>query len=215
MIKKIKEKINTDFSGFLFSKLRGYRLTFFSFLSTQFSYVLFWLKKIEIKKQCLFFGIPIVNRHYNSNISIGSKCVFRSDKKSNLVGLNRRCIISTFNEGVKIKIGDNSGFSGTVIGAANSITIGNNVLSGANVLITDFDWHPIDPVKRHTSEGVISAPITIGDNVWLGINAVVLKGVTIGKNTVIGANSLVVSDIPENVIAAGNPCKVLKPLISE
>jgi acetyltransferase-like isoleucine patch superfamily enzyme len=48
--------------------------------------------------------------------------------------------------------------------------------------------------------------------VWIGINTVILKGITIGKNTVIGANSLVVKDIPANVIAGGNPCKVIKPL---
>jgi acetyltransferase-like isoleucine patch superfamily enzyme len=54
--------------------------------------------------------------------------------------------------------------------------------------------------------------VVIGDNVWLGVNSVVLKGVTIGKNSVIGANSVVTRDIPPNVIAAGNPCKVIKQI---
>ena len=183
-----------------------------SFFSTKLNYFLFFLKKVTIGKNCTFYGLPIVTRAYNSKILIGDGCSFRSDKSSNLIGLNRKCIISTFGEGTVLKIGNNSGFSGTVIGAANSITIGNNVLSGANVLITDFDWHPINPKKRHTSEGVKNAPIVIGNNVWLGINSVVLKGVTIGDNTVIGANSLVVKSIPANVIAAGNPCKVIKPI---
>ena len=212
MIGKIKEKFTTDFSGFIFGKLRKYRLLIFSFFSTRTSYLFFLLRGIKLGRKCNFFGVPIVKRAYNSKIIIGEKCTFRSDKKSNLIGLNRKCILATFNEGSIIKIGNNSGFSGSVIGAANSITIGNDVLSGANVLITDFDWHPIDPIKRHTSEGVKNAPVVIGNNVWLGINSVVLKGVTIGDNTVIGANSLVVSDIPANVIAAGNPCKVLKNL---
>ncbi len=212
MINKVRDKITTDLSGFLFAKLRSYRLQSFSFYSTRLSYISLLLKKVKLGNNCKFYGIPIVVRAYNSEIYIGSKCTFRSDNSSNLIGLNRKCIISTFGEKSKIKIGNNSGFSGTVIGAANSIIIGNNVLSGANVLITDFDWHPIDPTMRHTSEGILSAPITIGNNVWLGINTVVLKGVTIGENTVIGANSLVVKDIPANVIAAGNPCKVLKKL---
>jgi len=212
MINKVREKITTDLSGFLFAKLRSYRLKCFSFYSTRMSYISLLLKKVKLGNECKFYGVPVVVRAYNSEISIGSKCTFRSDKSSNLIGLNRKCIISTFGEKTKINIGSNSGFSGTVIGAANSITIGNNVLSGANVLITDFDWHPIDPTIRHTSDGILSAPITIGNNVWLGINTVVLKGVTIGENTVIGANSLVVKDIPANVIAAGNPCNVIKKL---
>ena len=54
--------------------------------------------------------------------------------------------------------------------------------------------------------------VHIGDNVWLGINVTVLKGVTIGENTVIGAGSIVTKDIPANVVAAGNPCKVIKHL---
>lgn len=212
MIDKIKNIIATDLSGYLFGKLRKYKLLFFSFLATQSSYFIFMFKRIKIGKDCVFYGIPIVNRTYNSTILIGSKCTFRSDKKSNLVGLNRKCMLSTFGKGSKIIIGNNSGFSGTVMGAANSITIGDNVLSGANVLITDFDWHAIDPKKRRTNENIKNAPVIIGNNVWLGINSVILKGVTIGENTVIGANSLVVKDIPANVIAGGNPCKVIKDL---
>lgn len=212
MINKIKNIFLTDPTGFLLGKIRKYRLVFFSFISTKISYFLFILKKVKIGKNCSFHGVPILNRTYNSKILIGANCSFRSDKDSNLIGLNRKCIISTLREKATIKIGDNSGFSGTVIGAANSIIIGSNVLSGANVLITDFDWHPIDPKKRHTSQGVKNSPVVIGDNVWLGVNSVILKGVKIGDNSVIGANSLVVTDIPKNVIAAGNPCKVLKKL---
>lgn len=55
-------------------------------------------------------------------------------------------------------------------------------------------------------------PINIGENVWIGANATVLSGVTIGKNSVIGAGSVVTKDIPENVVAVGNPCKVLRPI---
>ena len=167
---------------------------------------------MDYGKNIKFFGMPIVSRAYNSKIRIGDNCTFRSDQSSNLVGVNRKCILSTHRKGAEIQIGNGSGFSGTVIGAANSIIIGDNVLAGANVLITDFDWHPVNSKDRHSSEGVDTSPVLIGNNVWLGINSVVLKGVTIGNNTVIGANSLVVKDIPANVIAAGNPCKVIKPI---
>ena len=206
------KNLKKDFSAIIFAIIRKFNLFWLKVFSTQHAYLLLKLKKISIGKSCEFYGRPTINRYFLSNISIGNNCAFRSDTTSNLVGINHKCIIATFDENAIIQIGDNSRFSGTVIGAKKRIIIGNKVLSGANVLITDFDWHAVDPKLRHTSEGIKSAPVIIGNNVWLGINTVILKGVSIGDNTVIGANSLVVSDIPANVIAAGNPCKVLKKI---
>jgi len=85
------------------------------------------------------------------------------------------------------------------------------VLCGANTLITDFDWHGIEPNKRRSYSGD-SKEVIIGNNVFIGYGSLVLKGVTIGDNSVIGANSVVTKDIPANVIAGGNPCKVIKAL---
>jgi len=127
--------------------------------------------------------------------------------------VNRRCIISSHREDAQITIGNSCGFSGVTIAAAKSIKIGENVLCGANVVITDFDWHSLDPHNRLTQEPN-SLPIEIGNNVWLGLDVVVLKGASIGSNTVIGACSLVTGHIPDNVIAAGNPCRIIKPLMS-
>jgi acetyltransferase-like isoleucine patch superfamily enzyme len=104
-------------------------------------------------------------------------------------------------------IGKSCGFSGVSIGCFDKIIIGNNVRVGANVLITDSDWHLDDPRIGEAS------PIIIGDNVWLGYGVTVLKGVNIGVNTIIGAHSVVVSNIPDNVIAAGNPCKIIKSIV--
>lgn len=74
--------------------------------------------------------------------------------------------------------------------------------------------HPIHPVSRNSGYEY-GLPITIGDNVWLGGNVVVTPGVTIGENSVIGAGSVVVKDIPANVVAAGNPCKVVREIRKE
>ena len=88
------------------------------------------------------------------------------------------------------------------------ILIGNRVMFGPNVTIA-VTGHPIDPTLR----GYMYAfPVTIGENVWVGAGAVICPGVTIGENTVIGAGSIVTKDIPANVIAAGNPCKVLRAI---
>jgi acetyltransferase-like isoleucine patch superfamily enzyme len=115
-------------------------------------------------------------------------------------------MISTIGKGAIIEIGDNCGFSGTVIGAALHIKLGNNVRCGANTLITDSDWHTDDYRTGKDKEVIIE------DNVWLGYGVKVLKGVHIGNNSLIGANSVVTKDIPANVIAAGNPCKVIKQI---
>lgn len=77
---------------------------------------------------------------------------------------------------------------------------------GANVTIMDSDQHTDDPRAGKDK------PVRIEDNVWIGGGVTILKGVTIGRNSLIGAGSVVVKSIPENVIAAGNPCKVIRPL---
>jgi len=205
------QKIKTDFRGRVFNTFRRERLRLLAFVTTTYSNILLQLKGVGVGKKNRFIGCPYFYRHPESKIEIGDNCTFRSDKTSNLVGVNRPCLISTANAEAQIIIGNEVGMTGTVIGAAEKITIGNKVLCGANVLITDWDWHYLDIDKRHISGGE-SSPVVIEDNVWLGINTVVLKGVTIGKNSIIGANSLVTKSIPANVIAGGNPCKVIKGL---
>ena len=161
---------------------------------------------VKLGSNVSFDGKCHFKRFPKSKISIGDNCEFLSRPNANLIGIDRPCMVSTLTEEANLEIGNNCGFSGTVIGAFTKIKLGNNVRCGANTLITDSDWHPGD-----TRVGA-SKPVTIGDNVWLGINGVVLKGVEIGENTVIGANSLVTKSIPANVIAAGNPCKEIAKL---
>ena len=88
------------------------------------------------------------------------------------------------------------------------IYIGNSVMIGPNVTIATAG-HPIAPdLRRDVAQ--FNIPVRIGDNVWIGANSVVLPGVTIGENSVIGADSIVTKDIPANVVAVGNPCRVLR-----
>lgn len=92
-----------------------------------------------------------------------------------------------------------------------SIHIGKNTVAGVNLSIQTSDGHCLSPAKRR-SGNFPRYSVTIGENVFIGDNVIILKGVNIGKNSVIGAGSVVTSDIPENVTAAGNPCKVIRPL---
>jgi maltose O-acetyltransferase len=95
--------------------------------------------------------------------------------------------------------------------AFSKITIQNNVLIGANCSIIDNDGHNLDSNKRH-SDDVKTEAVYIGENVFLGDNVTILKGVAVGRNSVIGNGSVVTKSIPENVIAAGNPARVIRDL---
>ena len=95
----------------------------------------------------------------------------------------------------------------------NTITIGDHVMFGPRVGLYTAG-HPIDADVRKTGLEY-GLPIVIGDNVWIGGNAVVLPGVTIGSNTIIGSGSVVTKSIPNDVIAAGNPCKVIRKVNHE
>ncbi len=209
--KKIRENVNTDYWGIWASRLSRKRHFLALIFWTAYSKINGFYWRISIGKGSCFWGKIIFSRIPGSSITIGRKCRFRSATWSNFIGINRPCVLSTLNSGAQITIGDYSGFSGTSISAAESITIGNEVICGANVTITDTDWHNIMPGKR-TSGKILSAPIMIGDNVWLGLNVTVLKGVTIGNGTVIAANSTVSRDIPENVMAAGTPARIIKKI---
>ena len=90
------------------------------------------------------------------------------------------------------------------------IYVGDHVMLGPNVTLATAG-HPIHPELRR-QQAQYNLPITIGNNVWIGANSVVLPGITIGDNTVIGAGSIVTKDIPANVVAVGNPCKVLREI---
>jgi acetyltransferase-like isoleucine patch superfamily enzyme len=161
---------------------------------------------VLLGKGCSFYGLPYFRRHPGSRITIAENCEFLSKHTSNLIGINRPCIISTLKEGAEIVIGRDCGFSGTVIGCAVRVVLGENVRCGANTLITDTDWHTDDP--RSSPD----APVVIENGVWLGVNVIVLKGVTIGENTFVAAGSIVAKSLPSNVIAAGSPAKVIRSI---
>ncbi|NLU67967.1 sugar O-acetyltransferase [Streptomyces sp. HNM0574] len=99
---------------------------------------------------------------------------------------------------------------GLVLADVGRVTIGADVQIGPNVqLLTPT--HPVDPEPRR-AKWEASQPITLGDNVWLGGGVIVCPGVTIGENTVVGAGSVVVRDLPANVVAVGNPARVVREI---
>ncbi len=160
---------------------------------------------------CQFYGVARFHRVGRSRIVIGEGCVFRSVPWSNPVGVDRACMVSAMGSGARVEIGARSGFTGAVICAADEIVIGDRVLCGSNVTIVDADWHGLDPAARRGGVGV-TAPVRIEDDVFIGLGAIVLKGVTIGRGSVIGAGSVVTRSIPPRSVAAGNPARVVRTL---
>lgn len=116
--------------------------------------------------------------------------------------------------GSHIHVGKNffANYNCTIIDVA-PVTIGDNCLFAPNVAIYTAG-HPVHPATRGTAYEY-GKPVIIGDNVWIGGNTVILPGVHIGSNTVIGAGSVVTHDIPDWVVAAGNPCKAVRPITED
>jgi acetyltransferase-like isoleucine patch superfamily enzyme len=192
---------------FSFNKIFNFKDITFSFFQLHicsFSMrVISYLKDIKMGKNCKFQGLAKFKRSETGRIEIGNNCRFLSSTFSNILGIYKPCNLMATERNSSLLIGSNCGFSGTTIACAKLINIGNNVRCGSNSLITDSDWH-FDDVRSGGSK-----PIIIKDGVWLGSNVVVLKGVTIGKNSLVAANSVVFQSIPDNCVAAGNPCVVV------
>lgn len=116
--------------------------------------------------------------------------------------------------GKNITIGDNVYINfGCIILDCSEVTIGSHTLLGPNIGLYAAN-HSTDATER-INGGCYGKPIHIGNNVWLGGDVKVLQGVTIGDNTIIGAGSIVTKDIPDNVIAVRNPCKVIRKITEE
>jgi len=113
--------------------------------------------------------------------------------------------------GRQISIGKRffANFNLTILDEA-SVTFGDDCFIGPNVSIYTA-CHSTDPIERNT-RNEWAKPVKIGNNVWIGGSVTILPGVTVGDNVTIGAGSVVTKDIPDNVVAAGNPCKVIKQL---
>jgi acetyltransferase-like isoleucine patch superfamily enzyme len=124
----------------------------------------------------------------------------------------------------RCKVGDFTLLNGALIMAEENIEIGSHCLISWNVGIADSDFHPLEPAQRLVDAKALApfykdrparpalrtAPVIIADNVWIGMNAVILKGVTIGENSVVAAGSVVTKSVSANTIVAGNPAVVVK-----
>lgn len=156
------------------------------------------------------FGMPILQRHRRSEIVLGDGLELRSTPESNPLRPFQPVVLSTRRPGAVIRMGEGCGATGVVLVADERIEVGNRVLLGANAIITDTDFHPLDAdVRRATPSLGAHAPVVIEDDVFVGTQALILKGVRIGRGAVVGACAVVTKSVPPGVIVAGNPARIV------
>jgi acetyltransferase-like isoleucine patch superfamily enzyme len=123
-----------------------------------------------------------------------------------------------------VTIGDFTLLNGALLMAEERIEIGSHCLVSWNVGIADSDFHPLEPAQRLIDARALApylenrpprpklrtAPVIISENVWIGMNAVILKGVTVGENSVVAAGAVVTKSVPPNCVVAGNPAVIVK-----
>ena len=172
--------------------------------------VSFLLKGIPWGRGWRFYGVPIIQKIRGSHMQFGDGLQLRSTVHSNPLGPNHPVILCSWQAGAVLQVGRNFAMTGGSLVAAEKILIGDNVNVGANTIIMDTDFHPLDAeARRLDSAPAKTAPVSIEDNVFIGMNCLILKGVTLGKGSVIGAGSVVTKDVPSNAIVAGNPARLI------
>jgi acetyltransferase-like isoleucine patch superfamily enzyme len=168
---------------------------------------------VDFGRKLVLYGSPIVTAMTKGSICLGHGVVLCSRSEQTALGVARPVILRTLTEGARIIIGDDCGLSGTAICAATSVKVGARCLFGADTMVVDTDFHPVDPCLRGQAPVTESSSkaVTIGDDVFVGARAIILKGVSVGEGAVIGAGSVVTCDVPAFSVVAGNPARVIAP----
>lgn len=182
--------------------------------------ILFRLFGVKTGKKLRVFDRFYLTMHPGASLTIGDNFTFSSGDGINPLCRNIRGQISV-DKNAGIIIGNNVGISSACIWAKERITIGNNVKIGGNCILMDSDNHSLDYRIRKSFQKdeygewidhatAKKAPINIEDDVFIGVNSIILKGVTIGARSIIAAGSVITKSIPADCIAGGNPCKVIR-----
>lgn len=197
------------FSIFIF--LRDIYQRCYTKLTTIYTYFIFYFNHVE-HRNFNSVGVPFINVGNNSKCILGNHLAMVNNPKFATLGRGNRCKIVVYT-GAILTIGKNVGMSNTTIVASQSVSIGNNILIGGGVTIVDTDFHSFNPAHWHTpldEKNMKSAQVVIRNNVFIGMDSIILKGVTIGNNVIVAAGSVISSNIPDNEIWGGNPARFIK-----
>lgn len=175
--------------------LKKIRVIWYRFLSDQ-------SLKCQFNAPVLARGVGTFNVHESVCFGVEKSPMFFSNysylevrTEKSLISIEKGCVFNN---------------NSTLISEGAEIKIGEKCLFGVNLQILNSDFHSLDPMRRFCGGEVLRGDINIGDNVFVGNNVTILKGVEIGRNSVIANGSLVSKNIPSNVIAGGVPAKVIR-----
>jgi acetyltransferase-like isoleucine patch superfamily enzyme len=175
--------------------------------------LLFWGMNLPWDPSWRFYGVPIIQKHRRSTMRLGGGLQLRSSVRSNPLGPTHPVILCTWQTGALLEIGTDFAMTGGSVVAAEHVTIGDRVTVGANCTITDSDFHSLILAERERQpSGGMTIPVVIEDDVFIGMNCLILKGVHIGRGCVVGAGSVVTRNVPPNSVVAGNPARVIDTL---
>ena len=163
------------------------------------------------RKTNVYYKCPIYNFSDTGKIIIGSNCTIGRSFKGYHGGMPFYTCILNDGVGSNIYIGNNTRINGAYIHSSESINIGDNCVIASGVNILDSNGHITYSLDRTVGRDT-PKPIIIGNNVWIGINSIILKGTTIGNNSIISAGSVVKGVFPENSIISGNPAVLVKKM---
>lgn len=163
-------------------------------------------------KNVRIIGVPLLNIARNARLLLGERVTLNSFNDDYHVNMNSSVKIYIENQGSLVDIGDDTRIHGSCIHASKKIIIGKRCLIAANCNIVDSNGHRVsldDPSKRYKT---VDEPreINIGNDVWIGMNSIILPGVTIGDGVIVSANSVVNKDVPPGVIVRGNPAEIVE-----
>lgn len=157
-------------------------------------------------------GLPYVETRGAGKIIQEGMLKMVNGAKYATLGNPRRCKFLVYDNARLVFKGDVS-MSNTVIVASCRIEVGDNVMIGGGVTIIDTDFHTMDYSRWNTPYDEMEMkrqPVCIGNNVFIGMESLIMKGVNIGNNAIIAARSVVINDVPENAIVGGNPAKIIR-----
>ncbi len=168
------------------------------------------LRGAELGRRVLLRGRPWLHRHPGSRIVLGDDVCCNSAFRSNPLGCAHPVVLCTTRPGAEIVLGPGVGLSGDSVCAALRVHIGEGTFVGAGAMIFDNDFHaPVGDWNWGNAAPDNPKPILIGRGVFIGANAIILKGVTIGDRAVVGAGAVVTKDVPARQVAVGNPARVV------
>lgn len=171
-----------------------------------------WINGVRVGRRVRVGCIPRIFRSPGARIVLNDSVTLSGSLSNKVCGCH--VVVLSAERGAEIVVGENSGLSCSVLHAARSIRIGRNVNIGVGCSVFDSDFHPLEAAarRRHDVEKIACAAVVIEDDVWMGANVTVLKGVTIGAGSIIAAGSVVTTSIEPGVLAAGVPARVVKSL---